>query len=444
PHVWSEFHTAKLPRNPNQVKIDLSKPKQIWYYLGKTSTEAKAQYTEDPRKPRNNLEANFLESVRPLIPIIPPVQRHSYPASYPSGVNMHAVNGAMAQARQRQLQQPQQRQQPQQSIQQQQGGEKPYKYKPRIHEGYSVDPQALMSQRAFQQGAAMRPPQGQNSYESFRAPQATMAPMSSMAPRAPIAPMAPMASTMSGNHQRSPSYMKDFEDYQRESENRRRHEQQQQQHPQQAPRAPVANMMGGSTVSHNPFSNPSPSNRSPFSARPSSSSSAALTNIRGNNTGLPLHPTAKYPYLHYADQKKARVYQSPYAPEGGFTTLWLPNPNHQQTPTPRSSLSQEFLLQRTPSQQEHVHQHVRQLSAGKILQAQMQTQAFQVPHPQYQTSREFEMQVQKEAERGGGSGRSGYEKFFEELRFAGMTGNGSGNENRYKAGGQAAVGAHGG
>jgi hypothetical protein len=67
--VWSEFHTAKLSRNPNQVKIDLWKPKQLWYYLGKTSTEAKAQYTEDPRKRRNNLDANFLESVRPLIPV---------------------------------------------------------------------------------------------------------------------------------------------------------------------------------------------------------------------------------------------------------------------------------------------------------------------------------------------------------------------------------------
>lgn len=209
PHVWSEFHTAKLSRNPNQVKIDLWKPKQLWYYLGKTSTEAKAQYTEDPRKRRNNLDANFLESVRPLIPIVPPVQRQSYPASYPSGVNMHAVNGAMVHARQRQLQRPQQ---PQQSLQQQQRGAKPYKYKPRIHEGYSVDPQALMSQRAFQQGATIRPPQRQNSYEGFRAPQAPMASMATMAPRAPMAPMAPM---MSVNHQRSPSYMKDFEDYQR-------------------------------------------------------------------------------------------------------------------------------------------------------------------------------------------------------------------------------------
>lgn len=257
PHVWSEFHTAKLSRNPNQVKIDLWKPKQLWYYLGKTSTEAKAQYTEDLRKPRNNLDANFLESVRPHAPIVPPMPRQSYPASYPSGVNMHAVNGAMVQARQRQLQQPQQPQQPQpqlqrsppqpqlqqsqqpqqqhrpqqvqQSMQQQQRSEKPYTYKPRIHDGYTVDPQALMSQRAFQQGAAMKPPQRQNSYEGFRAPQAPMGSMSAMSPRTPMAPtapmtpMTPMAPTMAGNHQRSPSYMKDFDDYQRVRLNAHKH-----------------------------------------------------------------------------------------------------------------------------------------------------------------------------------------------------------------------------
>ena len=209
-------------------------------------------------------------------------------------------------------------------------------------------------------------------------------------------------------------------------------------------------MMSGSIANHNPFSNLSPSVRSPYHARhsPSSASStatnAALMNNRTTNGTYNLHPTAKYPYLHYADKKKARVYQSPYAPEGGFTALWLPNPHHHQhQTTPRSSLSQEFLLQRTPSQQEHVHQHVRQLSAGKVLavqsshgqmqtQMQMQTSPLQ---PQYQTSSEFELQVRKEAEHGLGlglglgTGRSGYERFLEELKFAGISGNGNGNGN---------------
>lgn len=211
PNIWSEFHTVKLVRNPTQVKVDLSKPKQLWYYLGRTSTEAKAQYTEDPKKPRNNLDANFLESVRPLVPIIPPVQRQSYPASFPTRVNVHAINGAMVQARQRELQQPQQLQQ---SPHPQRKGGKPYKYTPRSPESYSIDPQALTSQLSFQQGAGVRPPTGQNPYENFRAPPAPMATMSSMVPRAPMAPMGPM---IGGSHKRSPSYMKDFEDYQRVS-----------------------------------------------------------------------------------------------------------------------------------------------------------------------------------------------------------------------------------
>ena len=213
-NIWSEFHTVKLLRNANQVNVDLSKPKQLWYYLGKTSTEAKAQYTEDPKKPRNNLDANFLESVRPLLPIAPRVQHQSFPASYPSGVNVHAMNGAMVHARQREVQRPQQGRQ---SQQQQQRGQKPYKYKPRAHEDYSAEAKALALQRGSPQRVATRTPQNQSPYEGFRAPPALMASMSPTVPRAPTAPMAPMTI---GNHRRSPSYMKDFEDYQRVSLNR--------------------------------------------------------------------------------------------------------------------------------------------------------------------------------------------------------------------------------
>src|SRR5690349_19945475 len=46
-----------------QVKIDFSKPDQLWHYLGKTSTEAIAQYTEDPAKPRPNPRGNYLDTL---------------------------------------------------------------------------------------------------------------------------------------------------------------------------------------------------------------------------------------------------------------------------------------------------------------------------------------------------------------------------------------------
>jgi hypothetical protein len=79
---WAEWHTA--PDVTRRIaKVDFSKENRLWYYLGKPSTEAKPQYTEDPRKQRNNPKSNFLDTVKPPPPPIPAFQRQSYPASYP-------------------------------------------------------------------------------------------------------------------------------------------------------------------------------------------------------------------------------------------------------------------------------------------------------------------------------------------------------------------------
>lgn len=59
---WAEFHTGEIT-NTRQAKVDFSKQDQVWYYLGKTSTEARAQYTEDPSKPRHNTKGNFLDTI---------------------------------------------------------------------------------------------------------------------------------------------------------------------------------------------------------------------------------------------------------------------------------------------------------------------------------------------------------------------------------------------
>jgi hypothetical protein len=61
--TWAEFHTCEPFRNKDQVKVDLTKEDQIWYYLGEPSTEAKAQYTEDPSRPLHNPKSNFLDSL---------------------------------------------------------------------------------------------------------------------------------------------------------------------------------------------------------------------------------------------------------------------------------------------------------------------------------------------------------------------------------------------
>ncbi|KAH7040648.1 uncharacterized protein B0I36DRAFT_13421 [Microdochium trichocladiopsis] len=83
-HTWAEFKTY-APVNRAQAKIDLSKQDQLWHYLGKTSTEARAQYSEDPRVVRHNTRSNFLDTLpRPPPTAIPPPPRftpapHSMP-----------------------------------------------------------------------------------------------------------------------------------------------------------------------------------------------------------------------------------------------------------------------------------------------------------------------------------------------------------------------------
>ncbi|KAI1805121.1 hypothetical protein F4811DRAFT_517406 [Daldinia bambusicola] len=99
--TWAEFNSCECS-NKFQTKVDFSKDNQIWHYLGKTSTEARAQYTEDPKKPRHNVKSNFLETVpRPVQPTAQP--RKSYGSTF--SVQAPATTGVKP--------------------------EKPYQYKPR-------------------------------------------------------------------------------------------------------------------------------------------------------------------------------------------------------------------------------------------------------------------------------------------------------------------------
>ena len=187
--IWSEFNTCHRIKNPAQVKIDFSKPKTVWFYLGKYSTEAKAQYTGDLSKSTHDPTSNFLESVKPVLPAVALApQRRSFPASYPTGVNIHALNAARANA---QYQQP--KVQPKPSIQPQLkpqvSQDRPYhgKYaiteplpKPKANTGYSVDSQALYNQRTFTQNATTQPTQRYQGYGNATA---------HISPPAPVAPM---------------------------------------------------------------------------------------------------------------------------------------------------------------------------------------------------------------------------------------------------------------
>ncbi|KAL7933354.1 hypothetical protein V8C35DRAFT_304102 [Trichoderma chlorosporum] len=78
-YSWAEFHTSEV--TTQQTKVDLSKQDQMWHYLGKTSTEARAQYTEDPSRPRHNPKGNFLDTLpkppKP-VPARPVYQQRAY------------------------------------------------------------------------------------------------------------------------------------------------------------------------------------------------------------------------------------------------------------------------------------------------------------------------------------------------------------------------------
>ncbi|KAF5027776.1 hypothetical protein F66182_107 [Fusarium sp. NRRL 66182] len=78
-YTWAEFQLRSVA-NKDQVKIDFSKPDQVWHYLGKTSTEARAQFTEDPNQKRHNPKGNFLSTIpKPTKPVSSYAPRYSYP-----------------------------------------------------------------------------------------------------------------------------------------------------------------------------------------------------------------------------------------------------------------------------------------------------------------------------------------------------------------------------
>ncbi|GAB0143882.1 hypothetical protein EsHS_00004383 [Epichloe bromicola] len=75
-YKWAEFVSHQVC-NKDQTNVDLSRAEQVWHYLGKTSTEARAQYTEDPAQPRHNPKGNFLDTI-PKPPKPAPAARPSY------------------------------------------------------------------------------------------------------------------------------------------------------------------------------------------------------------------------------------------------------------------------------------------------------------------------------------------------------------------------------
>ena len=410
---WEEFDSCKAVRNPAQVKIDIGKPGKLWYYLGKSSTEAKAHYTADIAIQQNDQTANFLESVRIASVVAaaakPPAQRVSYPASYPSAVNHQ--NGPNAARPGANVRGPQAKIPTTQYTKPAATKERPYHGKYAITDpvaaqykarpGVNVDVQALYNQRAFQDAASTQLPQHYHDQQSssYRAPQASMgsaaptAPMTSGQPQAPQdyksrtkynynynvrlfkRGLSPVTST--DNIQRTPLAYQQGQarpQYPQQQKNQPLHTS--QPAPYSRPQAPVANMMGvpfasctaPTITSPHSFSRSSSTQRHPSSATETPIEPPALAPETKKVSRI--NVSEKYTYLHDAEKARPQVYQSPYALEGGFTPAYMPAPAAVPKTRPRGpSISEEYLMTRTPSEQEQISQ--------KTMEAKIKAQQFQ-------------------------------------------------------------------
>ncbi|KAJ5042027.1 uncharacterized protein L3040_004587 [Drepanopeziza brunnea f. sp. 'multigermtubi'] len=269
--TWAEFKCEKIPRNPAQIKVDFSKENQMWFYLGKNSTEAKAQFTEDPAKPRHNPKGHFLDTIpKPA----PAVSRQSYAASYPSNSKAEASSSSVAKAATR----------PYQPVSAAfNRPEKPYVYKPRNSaEMYNVDPKAYRDQQNFLQRSTApaytfgSDPRFQNSQNPRPANQ-----YSTHAPAAKGPQQQSQAGTV-GSFGSTPRP------------------------------APAMSTSRPGTAIPTPQSMYRPSNHvaspkpmNPFGSRPQPANSKQS-------------PFAKYPYLQKEHNVSPLEYKSPYRPGGGF------------------------------------------------------------------------------------------------------------------------------
>lgn len=252
--MWAEYVQGDAPKNPAQVKIDLSKENQVWYYLGKKSTEAKAQFTEDIiNKPRFNPKGLFLETIPKLAyPLTLSTPRQSYPASHPNQ-NANSV------ARSRPQPQPQP-QQPTSAARH----EKPYNYKPRVPAdvSFTVDPQALQRREEYV-SSAIRTAQGR---VANSAPQTWRSPLS--------------------NVNFLPPSIRDGQS------------------------TPSTSSTVGRTIAHSPFGG-----RASYGSAGNSSGRQGSSSARYSSRP---NPFARYAYLQQEHNRSPLEYKSPYMPTFGF------------------------------------------------------------------------------------------------------------------------------
>ncbi|KAF2428094.1 hypothetical protein EJ08DRAFT_719833 [Tothia fuscella] len=366
---WNAANTAEI-RNRYQKKINMATPNSLWYYLGRNSTEAKAQYTHDLRKRVHNTNSVFLDTVKEAAPKAIPNRlsnpsrpsysspshgsynslRGQYPANYHTSYGVSNA-GSYQQSSQLQAQNP----------------ARPYEYKPKTNiapnmyqpnmpYGYgspgfipiTSHPPSVPQYTAPTQGPTSSTPSygnsstGPTSYS--RPPTMHVRAPSAHGPNPPRAPSAhgPNPSTPSLNqasHQpprmdNSPPYRNFYQQaeqlYSRQQAKEPNYQALAAPSPQPRPAAPTA------TAVAPPFMPPS-------QRRHTSSLSTAEY----------LEHVKKYPYLKNSFLRRPQKYVSPYAAGIGFTPEWQAKLDRAKKPVvhrPSSSVDRKKSDAGVPSQ----------------------------------------------------------------------------------------------
>ncbi|KAH9878696.1 hypothetical protein IAQ61_001969 [Plenodomus lingam] len=343
---WAEWHTA--PEVAQRIaKVDLSKENQLWYYLGKSSTEAKPQYTENLAKQRNNPKSNFLDTVKPPPPPVPTFHRTAYPATYPLKPAPITVP-------------------PRTPVQQQLQPSRPYQYRPKEpamnswkSPVYNPDTRKNPNSPVAHQPNVSydhRPPlspYGQGvfqGYHSHRPPQSSQQ-QQPQPQQYQYHPYVPQQSCSPSNWKAQaatidPNLQNGVGQYAHSS-----------QHNKPLPPYPYSQGLSPSPYSHGPGPQSSASTYS-HPTQGTGHGRSSMTNMLSNPSGPPKPPkyaiipstssiiyaaqspteylayVMNYPYLRNAYLRRTKTYISPYSLDGGIASEWMPK--QIQVPAPNT------------------------------------------------------------------------------------------------------------
>lgn len=387
PQTWAEFKVGEIARNPEQVKVDFTKPDQIWFYLGRFSTDARSQFTEDPSNPRDNTSGNFLNHIRSKQNAALLARSRQFAPGAPLGAAMlQQPNGVRQPATP--SSQPWARTAPSRPLS--------YQYKPKV--GPSPGPSLTKQPNGVT---------GQRPNMPNLAPSTKPSPLNSIGnsyqPR-PLANIQPSSTLISNQGTRPLNLTNPYVFPQQQNvqpANKHPPPVQSQSGLQQA--APVARMMAPATTNVN-SDNPGETLQTPAVAS-NSPEQDYLTRI------------SKYPYLRNSFLRRPKSYKSPYSPDGNILMSNLKSASPKQkshSPTSRRPSMHGGASQRS--------QASPLTTNGGVPSAGMQQQSPikpivpppHQPQPQYQTPSQFQQQLKGEGDAHGSQG-SKHERIFAQM-----------------------------